>query len=122
MVWDIDLDSDIAIKLMDKGFRNELRKDPGATLKSLGWQGADDVEIVVKTQRDEVTYLVMPSRQQLNINDDVIAQINAAKTQTVAGLEGGTAGTASTASTVFTICDTISSGGSISTVGCKASS
>ena len=117
MVYKISLSD-----MTDKQFRQDLRANPKGVLKEMGIEYADDIELVIKNNTKEISYVVLFDPSEMGMSTTEMNNINAAGGSQTVGT-GGTAGSAMCLSSVgcstecFSTFSSASSAGSVGTAG-----
>ncbi len=100
----------------DANFKKDCDTNPKKVLAEMGVKVPDNINIEVHLCDDKTFYFVMPVNPNIEINEESLAQLNAAKGSV------GSAGSASSAGTIGSALSTISSAsttGTASTAGCS---
>lgn len=98
----------ITNKIYDKGFRQKLMAEPKKYYKEFGNALLDDVEILVKKNTKEITYVIMPGDDAFPLEEIQAAQ----------GPGQGCLATLSTAyASIGSICSCFSTASTISSAG-----
>lgn len=100
----------------DAAFRNECLNNPKKVIAEMGIEGfPTNVEVNVHINDDTTYYFVIPGNPNIELSEETLVNLNAAKTT-------GSAGSAATAGTLGSFLASISSAstlGTASTHGCR---